>query len=267
MEKKTKYDTNPLDPDFVRRTEEVRAATSDVRKAGATEEQTRRIDSGGDVDREAPTRYYPQPSQPGSQSPYNSQPHSSQPQVNSQPQANSQTQYDDAGQTSYPSVFIPPTYQPPQNYQPPTPHAAAAPFPYKQAPTSRTLPGIGIPENLAMILPYLPFPLVGAVPGVVELLLMPRTETRARFHAAQGLALHLAVLIIGAIFSTADGIISGLLHGPLPFMLRLASTLFTTAATIFFIISMIRVWKGEPHVVAPLAEATRLLDEKLAPRK
>jgi uncharacterized membrane protein len=105
------------------------------------------------------------------------------------------------------------------------------------------------------------------VPGVLELLLVQRTETRTRFHAAQGLALHLAVLIIGMLFSTADSIISGLLHGPLPFMLRLASGLFTAAATVYFIISMIRVWKGKPHVVAPLAEATRWLNEKFEPRK
>jgi uncharacterized membrane protein len=261
MEKKTKYDTNPLDPDFVRRTKEVRAETGDVGKAGATEEQTRRLDSGG-VDKEAPTRYYTQPQPSDSQPQFNPQP-----QYNSQSQYNSQAQYDDAGPTSYPSVFIPPTYQPPQNYQPPTPRAPAAPFPYKQAPSSRTLPGIGIPENLAMILPYLPFPLVGAVPGVVELLLVPRTETRARFHAAQGLALHLAVLLIGTLFSTSHSIMSSLLRGPFPFLLALASTLFTTAATIFFIISMIRVWKGEPHTVAPLAEATNWLNEKLEPRK
>jgi uncharacterized membrane protein len=261
MEKKTKYDTNPLDPDFVRRAAEVRAETGEVGKAGATEEQTRRINSGG-VDKEAPTRYYPQPSQTDSQSQYNSQsPYAS------QSQSNSQSQYDAGGPTSYPSVFIPPTYQPPQSYQPPAARASAAPFKHKQAPTSRTLPGIGLPENLAMILPYLPFPLVGTVPGVVELLLVPRTETRTRFHAAQGLALHLAVLLIGTLFSTSHSIMSSLLRGPFPFLLGLASVLFTVASTIFFIISMIRVWKGEPHTVAPLAEATRWLNEKLEPRK
>jgi uncharacterized membrane protein len=252
--KKTKYDTNPLDPDFVRRTEEVRAATSDVKTPGATaEEQTRRIDSGG-VDMEAPTRYYPQPA----------------PQFDAPPsQYEAGPGYEERGNTSYPSVFIPPVYQPPQNYQPPvaTPYAPARPFAHKQAPTSRTVPGISIPENLAMILPYLPFPLVGAVPGVVELLLVPRTESRVRFHAAQGLALHLLVLIVSALFSSAESLMSSILHGPAPFMLRLASVLFTIASTIFFITSMIRVWKGEPHTVAQLAEATDWLNRKLDPKK
>jgi uncharacterized membrane protein len=265
MEKKSKYDTNPLDPDFVRRTDEVRAATKDAKKAGATEEQTRRIDNSA-VDREAPTRYYPQPSQYDSQtSPYDA-PTS---QYDSQPSRyGSQSHYDDGAPTSYPSVFIPQTYQPSQQpYQPPLAHATAAPLPYKQAPTSRIVPGIGLPEKVSMILPYLPFPLVGAVPGVLELMLVPRTETRVRFHAAQGLALQLAVLAISTLLKTAHSIVSPLIGGPPSVLLSIASMVFSLAATVFFIISMIRVWKGKPHVVPPLAEAVKWLNEKLEPRK
>jgi uncharacterized membrane protein len=257
MEKRTKYDTNPLDPDFVRRTEEVRPATDNVGRASATEEQTRRIDSSG-VDKEAPTRYYPQPSQ---QSDTQSQANWPSSQYDAQPQ------YDERAQTSYPSVFIPPTYQPPQTYQPPMPYAPAAPFAHQQAPTSRTVPGIGLPEKFVMILPYLPFPLVGAVPGVLELLLVPRTETRVRFHAAQGLALQLAVLAISTLLKTAHSIVSPLIGGPPSVLLAIASTFFSLAATIFFVISMIRVWKGKPHTVESLTEATRWLNEKLEPRK
>lgn len=233
MEKKSKYDTNPLDPDFARRTEEVRGSTDGVGTHGAGPEQSRRGESGG-VDAEAPTRYYPQP----------------------------QPQFDDRAPTSYPSVFVPPTYQPP------VPRPPAQPF--IQARTQgqqRNVPGIWIPERVATILPYLPFPLVGVVPGLVELLLVPRTELRTRYHAAQGLALHLVVLVISTLLSTSHSIVSRLVGGPPSVLLAIASTLFPIAAFVFFIISMIRVWKGETHHIAPLTEATRWLNEGLEPRK
>jgi uncharacterized membrane protein len=95
------------------------------------------------------------------------------------------------------------------------------------------------------------------VASVVELLLVPRTETRARFHAAQGLALQLAILIFTGVFGFVH-LISGNGFG---------SGIFGAASTIFLIVSMVRVWKGKPHHIAPLDEATKWLDEKIKPRK
>jgi uncharacterized membrane protein len=129
------------------------------------------------------------------------------------------------------------------------------------------LPGLGLPENVAVILPYLPFPVLGGAAGAVELLLLPRNEVNARFHAAQGLALHLLVLAVGSLFRIADGIADNTVGGIFSLMLGIASLVFTIAAFIFFIVSMIRVWKGEEHRVAPLADATRWLNEKIEPKK
>ncbi|HEY0005218.1 MAG TPA: hypothetical protein VGB17_10460 [Pyrinomonadaceae bacterium] len=227
MAKKTKYDTNPLDPDYVRRTEEVRGATEEIPAAGGATQEQAQTHRG--VDTEAPTHHL-------------NAPHTA----------------------SYPSVFIPATYQPPQT---PAQRPAAQPVAATHAPTSQTVPGISLPENIALILPYIPFPLIGTVPGLLELLLVPRHQVRVRFHAAQGLALHLFVLIVSALFSTASSIASALLRGPASFLLALASSLFTIAAFIFFIISMIRVWKGEAHVITPLADAAKWLNEKLEPKK
>lgn len=210
MEKKSKYDTNPLDPDFPRRTQDVGRATDEVAREG--DERTRTLES------EAPTRRI--------ETPY-------------------------VAPTSYPSVFIPPPHQPPV--------AQAAPFvpPVKaQQPTSRTVPGINMPENIVMIAPYFPFYL-GIVAGLVELYLVPRHETRVRFHAAQGLALHLAVLAIQFLLGVITTI-AGRGFG---------ATLFSFAAFVFFIVSMIRVWKGEPHHIAPLDDVTKWLNEKIEPRK
>ena len=43
--------------------------------------------------------------------------------------------------------------------------------------------------------------------------------------------------------------------------------LFSLAALVFLIVSMARVWKGKPHHIAPLEEATRWLNERISPVK
>ena len=245
MEKKDKYDTNPLDPHVVKRTDEVFGATREQADTdeitAATREIARTFNEQAKQDQgsEAPTRRYDNPAQP----------------------------------SSYPSIFIPPTYPPPASYGAPAApqqaHAGRqfAPAAAAQPPTSRTLPGLGLPENVAVILPYLPIPMIGGAAGVVELLLVPHGETRTRFHAAQGLALHLFVLAVGFLFNIADKIADNTIGGVFSLMLGIASLVFTIAAFIFFIVSIIRVWKGEQHRIEPLAEATKWLNEKIEPRK
>lgn len=210
MEKKGKYDTNPLDPDFPRRTEAVGGATDNVSREG--DERTRVLES------EAPTRRI--------DAPYSAPP-------------------------SYPSVFVPPPHQPPVAQGVPF-----APSPQTVPPTSRHIPGINLPENLVLIVPYLPFYL-GVIAAVAELYLVPRTETRVRFHAAQGLALHLAIIAIQFLFLTVRGFTGGVI----------GSWFFSVGAFIFLIVSMIRVGKGEPHHITPLDDATKWLNEKIEPRK
>lgn len=250
-QKKSKYDTNPLDPDVARRTDDVwgaQRATGEAASASRTEDvqgATRDIGSMPPqqparqrLDTEAPTRRY-----------------------DSSPK----------GYTSYPSVFVPPVYEPPSaqgaasgissnaSAAPPPPHAQS----FNQPPTGRTVPNVNLPENLVLMLPYLPFPFVGAVVAAVLLYLLPRMETRARFHASQGLALHIIVLAV----STLAGIIEDVLPGSAGWALSIASAAFNVMAFIFFIVSMIRVYKGEPHVVTPVGSLTSWLNEKVEPRK
>jgi uncharacterized membrane protein len=243
MEKKNKYDTNPLDPNVAKRTDEVWGAkpksanteemTGATREIGRSANERAKQDEGS----EAPTRRYDNPPQP----------------------------------SSYPSVFIPPTYPPPASYgataapQPQPPPHVAQPLASSavQPPSSRTLPGLGLPENVAVILPYLPIPMISGAAAVVELMLVPRNEVRARFHAAQGLALHLFVLAVSFLFRIAYHTTGNLFSA----MLWIAWTVFTLAAFIFFIISIVRVARGEPHRIEPLGEATKWLNEKIEPRK
>jgi uncharacterized membrane protein len=244
--KRTKYDTNPLDGKVADRadksfasrpgppTEEVRGGpTQDIAR---TENQAARANP----ESEAPTR-----------------------------------RIDDDIVTSYPSIFVPPrsvdqtrprpsvTYQPSRApdasiYQPPqvSPLNIYQPPPVPMSYKPGSVAGLGIPQKWANLLPYIPGH-IGAVASIVELLLVPRTEARTRFHAAQGLALQAAILIITGVFGFVT-LISGSGFG---------LGLFRAASTIFLIVSMIRVWKGKPHQIAPLDDATKWLDEKIKPRK
>jgi uncharacterized membrane protein len=222
--KRSKYDTNPLDPDYVRDTEQVWGEGSEGPHTQEVKGATREVGSGSsnenarqNVYSEAPTRRY------DNQSP----------------------------DSSYPSIFVPPTYSPPAPYQPPM-----VPFgQFDQRPTSRTVRGIGLPEKWAMVLPYTPF-YIGIVPALLELFLVPRSEAKVRFHAAQGLALHTAILAIRLLFDIVGAITGTSIGG----------TLFKLSALIFLILSMVRVWKGRPHDVAPLTEPAQWFNGHIEPR-
>jgi uncharacterized membrane protein len=208
--KRGKYDTNPLDPDFVKNAEEAwdeggsGPATQPVqgptREVGSAPEDPR-----GNLYSEAPTRRYDKASL----------------------------------EASYPSVFVPPTYSPPAPYQAAQPVAP----PLTQKPGSRSVPGIGLSEKWAMVLPYTPF-YIGTVVSLLELFLVPRSEPKVRFHAAQGLALHVAILVLQTAFALVSAITGT----------NVGSSLFKVAAFVFLLISMIRVAKGKPHHISALSE-------------
>jgi uncharacterized membrane protein len=222
--KKSKYDTNPLDPDFVKKTEELWGedksgpATQEVR-GGATREIGSSVNENArsNIYSEAPTR-----------------------------------RYDNLPlESPYPSVFVPPTYSPPAPYQP-----SPAPYrPVTQMPTSRSVAGLGLPEKWAIMLPYTPF-FIGVVVSLIELFLVPKKEVRVRFHASQGLALYVAILVVQTLFRVVGAITNSSVGG----------SLFKMAAIVFLIISMIRVWKGEPHYIAPVSEPAKWFDEHIKPR-
>lgn len=122
------------------------------------------------------------------------------------------------------------------------------------APTgARKIEKLGISENIATALPYLPWYL-GMIAGVVLLFLMPKSEAKVRFHAAQGLAAHVGILIV----TTLLGIVSNVTG-----VADLANFIFQLVMTIMLIVWTIKAWKGKPVHIESIDGLTNWLEEKI----
>jgi uncharacterized membrane protein len=201
----TKYDTNPLDPEFP---EKAKAAaekleTQNLPYAGTqafpyvapTEEQTRRFAS---------------PEITGYQNPYNGQ-------------------------------YVPAQYQP-------------VGFANVDQSMSRKVAKVGLPENIATALPYIPW-YFGMVAGILMLLLVPKSEAKVRFHAAQGLAAHIGILIV----TTILGIIGNITN-----VAEVGNLIFQILTTVMLIIWAVKAWKGKPVHIESVESLTNWLEEKIS---
>ncbi|MDQ3907526.1 MAG: DUF4870 domain-containing protein [Acidobacteriota bacterium] len=249
-EKRSKYDTDPLDPEFARQTEEVWGGETKIMGDAPT----------GDI--AGATRPMP----PGDQS------------ARMNPDSDAPTQLiDEKLAQPYPSINVPPAYTPPRPnaYQPPPSQGFAPPpnFPpaytpppspyaptaqaYQQGPRGEhNVAGVGIPEKWTAALPYAPF-YIGLVVSIIELLIVPRSEQRTRFHASQALGLHIGIIVV----SFALRVVAMLGGG------GFGGFLFWLASFIFLIYSFVRVWRGDHYRIPPLADATRWLDTSISPKK
>jgi len=229
--KKSKYDTNPLEPDVEKKAEEVWGDLGGVtQQVGGTTNQV------GDTPNDKPRPPNPENAR---QNVYSEAP---------------TRRYDNPPlEAPYPSVFVPPTYAPPSQYQ--ARQNVYQPPPASAPPAWHSVSGIGVPERWATMMAYAPG-FIGLVVGLLELFLVPRKEGKVRFHASQAVALHIAILIVQTVFSAISAVSGSTLGG----------TLFKVAAFAFLVISMIRVWRGEPHRIAPLAEPAQWFNDHIEPR-
>ncbi len=115
---------------------------------------------------------------------------------------------------------------------------------------------INLPENVLMALPYLPF-LIGLVAGIIELFLVPKNEPKVRYHAAQGVAAHLGILIVTTVLGFAS-IGTDLANA--------ASTIFSIVTTIMLIVFAFKAWKGKPIHIETVESLTDWLEEKIKPQ-
>jgi len=239
--KRGKYDTNPLDEEVANRagnsfhqpgapTEEVRGGPT--RDIGRTPNETARKNP----EAEAPTRRIDDKV-------------TSYPSVFVPPKPPPMASYEPA-RLSFENLYQPPPVPPPGIYQPP-------PVPLAYQTGKRKVAGLEIPEKWAVMIPYLPFSYLGIVASVIMLFLVPRTESRVRFHASQALALQIVISAIGMLLTFA-GFITGRTTG---------AGLFSFVSFVFLIIAMVRVWKDKPFIIPPLDEPRKWLDEKIKPRK
>lgn len=139
---------------------------------------------------------------------------------------------------------------PPATYRPP------AVSDYGVA-SERKVPKTGVPEKWLIGLPYLPF-YIGLVSGLILILVIPKEETKVRFHAAQGLAAHVGILIVTTILGIV-GIVSDLAD--------FGSAIFTLVTTIMLIVFAVKAWKGRPVHIEAVEELTNWLEEKIGPIK
>jgi uncharacterized membrane protein len=136
------------------------------------------------------------------------------------------------------------------------PAAYQAPLPTPDT-RERKVAKVGLQEKWLIALPYVPF-WIGLVAGLVLLLVLPKEETKVRFHAAQGLAAHLGILIV----TTVLGII-----GNITDLAEIGSVIFTIVTTIMLIVFMIKAWKGKPILIGMVEDLTNWLEEKIGPVK
>lgn len=150
------------------------------------------------------------------------------------------------GNAQFQTMFETPNNQPPALYQ-------TAKIAQIEKPTSRKVANVGLPENVLLLLSYCPFQ-IGLIAGFLQLLFVPKSETKVRFHAAQGFALHIGIILIATILSVISSVFG---------IGDFATGIFSVASMIWLIISMVKVWKGKPVHFEPIEEFTDVLSEKV----
>lgn len=137
----------------------------------------------------------------------------------------------------------------PQGYQPPP-----VGF-YQQDNHTRKVAKIGLPENILTALPYVPL-FIGLIAGFLELLLVPKSEQKVRFHAAQGLAAHIAIFVISSILS---GLGRSTTFG------ELGSWIFGMVTTVMLVVFAVKAFKGKPIHLEWVDDLTNWLEDKIKP--
>ena len=136
----------------------------------------------------------------------------------------------------------------PSPYQPPHPL-------YAQNDRSRKVAKIGLPENILTALPYVPF-FIGLVAGLLELFFVPKSEAKVRFHAAQGVAAHLAILVISAVLGGIGNITD---------LADAGNAIFKIVTTVMLIIFAIKAFQGKPIHIESVDDLTNWLEDKIKP--
>ena len=146
-------------------------------------------------------------------------------------------------------------YQAPQGAYAPAYYASAVPPASVEDTRKRRVDKIGLPENIVTAVPYIPW-YFGLVAGIILLILLPKSEQKSRFHAAQGVAAHLGILIVSFLF----GIV-----GSIADMARSANGIFMLVTTIMLLVFVFKAWRGRPIHIEFIEGLTDWFEEKVTP--
>lgn len=147
-------------------------------------------------------------------------------------------------------------YQSPYNGQQIPAHYQTAKLADMNQSSSRKVAKVGLPENLLTAVPYIPF-FIGLVAGILELIFVPKSEAKVRFHAAQGLAAHLAILIVTTVLSGIGNITN---------IADVGNGIFTAITTVMLIIFAIKAYRGKPVHIESVDELTAWLEDRIKPK-
>jgi uncharacterized membrane protein len=142
------------------------------------------------------------------------------------------------------------------NYQPPSIYHTSR-LENTNQPIDRKIDQIGLPENVLVALPYLPWG-IGLVAGLIELLIVPNSEPKVRFHAAQGLALHVGIMIITLILKIVGNISDWASFG---------IGIFGLAMTIASFYWAYLAYQGKPVHIESVEELTNWMEDKIKLKK
>lgn len=123
--------------------------------------------------------------------------------------------------------------------------------------SKRKVANVGLPENVLVALPYIPF-FIGLIAGILELVFVPKSETKVRFHAAQGLAAHFAILLITTILGFADNFIG---------LASAANVIFQLVTTVMLVIFALKAYQGKPIHIESVDVLTEWLEDKIQPKQ
>lgn len=120
----------------------------------------------------------------------------------------------------------------------------------------RKVERLGLPENVLIAVPYIPW-FLGLVAGILLLLLTPKSEQKVRFHAAQGVAAHIGILIVTTILGVVNNVSD---------IADIGSFIFTLVTSIMLVVFALKAWQGKPVHIESIEDLTNWFEDKIEPK-
>ena len=120
----------------------------------------------------------------------------------------------------------------------------------------RKVEKLGLPENVLTAVPYIPW-FLGLVAGILLLLLTPKSEQKVRFHAAQGVAAHIGILIVTTILGVVNNVSD---------IADVGAFIFTLVTSIMLVVFALKAWQGKPVHIESIEDLTNWFEDKIEPK-